>query len=145
MTEVSGIMHDPIRRVILLYLEYYEVYPFVRGVSPGTKGGGATLPYGWGGGWEEPMRTTGEKAWHSAYTLWPYLSVWFHSCRITRDTQLVFISATRCVITFVSNVGFQLKFTVIVMKLFKKLWFGIKSYLLLPTGNFRVPKNLLGK
>ncbi len=32
-------------------------------VEPG--GGGVTLAYGWG----DPIRTTGQKAWHSEYSL----------------------------------------------------------------------------
>jgi hypothetical protein len=65
------------RRGIILYLEYQSVRPFVRIGTPQTltrKRGCPSLPgTGWGGntwvrGRGEPIRTTGEKAWHSVYS-----------------------------------------------------------------------------
>jgi hypothetical protein len=46
-----------------MYLEYHSVWP------PGTKGGGGdTLACVWGGGGVQ-IRTTGEKTWHSVYSV----------------------------------------------------------------------------
>ncbi len=73
-------------RGFILYIEYQSVCPFVRIGSPGpplplasvspppvSKGGGATLRVrGWGG----PVRTIGEKAWHSVYFVYRQIRVY---------------------------------------------------------------------
>jgi hypothetical protein len=70
------------RRGIKAYIEYQSVCPFV-GIGPltplltservslGPKGGGATLACGRGGAGGDQIRTTGQKARHSVYTV-PY-------------------------------------------------------------------------
>ncbi len=62
-------------RTFVVDIEYQSVCPFVGIGSPHPRKrvclppldlkGGATLPRGWGVGWEDPIRTTGKTAWHS--------------------------------------------------------------------------------
>jgi hypothetical protein len=73
------------RRGMILYLEYHSVCPLVRigsalslsrkRVCPPLRkqGGSATLACG-ERGWADPIRTTGEKAWHSVYSVPPLVS-----------------------------------------------------------------------
>ncbi len=65
-----------IGRVIMLYIEYHSVCPLVRIGSPRPisrkrvcppRNQGATLDCGWGVA--DAIRTTGEKAWHSVYSV----------------------------------------------------------------------------
>ncbi len=78
---------------IIVYIEYQSVCPFVgigshhshprkRVYLPSWTQRGTTLACGWG--WGDPIRTTGQKAWHSVYCVVQAYSIEFRSDKLGR-------------------------------------------------------------